>query len=48
MRSAFRGDRYAVTLTLPDSIHAGRGSIPGNDGANSIAERLVAWELISV
>jgi hypothetical protein len=48
MRSAFRGDRYAVSLTLPESVTTHRSLREGDDAASNGAERLAAWQLISV
>ena len=48
MRSAFRGDRYAVTLTLPESVTANRGLRAGDEATGDGAERLAAWQLITV
>ncbi len=46
--SAFRGDRYAVTLTLPQTVTANRSILAGDEGRDDGPERLAAWQLISV
>jgi GntR family transcriptional regulator len=48
MRSAFRGDRYAVTLAVPESVIASRSVRQSDEAASNGAERLAAWQLITV
>jgi GntR family transcriptional regulator len=48
MRSAFRGDRYAVTLTLPEYVAGNRSVREGDEATTDGPERLAAWQLISV
>lgn len=48
MRSAFRGDRYAITLTLPESATAHRSMREGDEATTDGSERLAAWQLVSV
>jgi GntR family transcriptional regulator len=48
MRSVFRGDRYAVTLTLPESSLGPRGIWDGRGISGDGSERLATWELTSV
>jgi GntR family transcriptional regulator len=48
MQSSFRGDRYAVTLTLPEYVTANRSMREGGEATSDGTQRLVAWQLITV
>jgi GntR family transcriptional regulator len=47
LQAAFRGDRYAVAMTLPELSSARMADVPTSDGATDYpTARLVNWELI--
>jgi GntR family transcriptional regulator len=48
LQAAFRGDRYAITMTLP-SVNADKADIvTRNDPDQQLMDRLVNWELVGV
>jgi GntR family transcriptional regulator len=48
MRAAFRGDRYAIAMTLPARAAAGRDMWTGDGPEHELLDRLASWELIGV
>ena len=48
MRAAFRGDRYAISLSLPARAGSGQAGWAGDSTDTALADRLVRWELVGV
>src|SRR5262249_21588056 len=47
LQAAYRGDRYAIAMTLPESRSAKKADVPTSAGARDYSTaRLVNWEFI--
>jgi GntR family transcriptional regulator len=48
MQAAFRGDRYAISLSLPARADGGQDRWTGDSADYGFLDRLVRWELVGV